>query len=96
LKNVEAIGGVSAANLNRMSGYQVTVLTNDTYTITVPSDATSTVSIGGGLNVIIQYLIGIDAGLGAQSSAPALGWGAGGWGNEAWEPQDLRLQLMYL
>jgi hypothetical protein len=83
-ENVEAIGGVSAANLNRMSGYQVTVLTNDTYTITVPSDATSTVSIGGGLNVIIQYLIGIDAGLGAQSSAPALGWGAGGWGNEAW------------
>jgi hypothetical protein len=83
-ENVEAIGGVSVANLNRMSGYQVTVLTNDTYTITVPSDATSTVSIGGGLNVIIQYLIGIDAGLGAQSSAPALGWGAGGWGNEAW------------
>jgi hypothetical protein len=83
-ENVEAIGGVSAANLNRMSGYQVTVLTNDTYTITVPSDATSTVSIGGGLNVIIQYLIGIDAGLGAQSSSPSLGWGSGGWGNEAW------------
>jgi hypothetical protein len=84
LSGAAATGGVAADDLNRMSGYQITVLTVNTYTITVPSAATSTVSAGGGNAVVIKYLIGAAAGMGAQSSAPALGWGAGGWGNEAW------------
>ncbi len=50
----------------------------------MPSAATSTVSAGGGNAVTIKYLIGNEAGLGAQSSDPALGWGVGGWGNEEW------------
>ena len=29
-------------------------------------------------------MIGIDAGLGIQTSAPALGWGVGGWGEGTW------------
>jgi hypothetical protein len=84
LSGAAATGGVAADDLNRMSGYQITVLTVNTYTITVPSAATSTVSAGGGNAVVIKYLIGAAAGMGAQSAAPALGWGAGGWGNEAW------------
>ncbi|WED25058.1 constituent protein [Roseobacter phage CRP-901] len=79
-----AIGGITADEINDYYGYQITVLTPNTYTITVPTDATSTVAAGGGNAVTIKYLIGIEAGLGAQSSDPALGWGVGGWGNEAW------------
>jgi len=79
-----AIGGITADEINDYYGYQITVLTPNTYTITVPTDATSTVAAGGGNAVTIKYLIGIESGLGAQSSDPALGWGVGGWGNEAW------------
>jgi hypothetical protein len=75
-----AIGGITADEINDYYGYQITVLTPNTYTITVPTDATSTVAAGGGNAVTIKYLIGIEAGLGAQSSDPALGWGVGGWG----------------
>ena len=84
LSGAVAIGGVAADDLNRMSGYQITVVNTDSYTFTVPSAATSTVSAGGGNAVTIKYLIGNEAGLGAQSSDPALGWGVGGWGNEEW------------
>jgi len=84
LSGAAAIGGVAADDLNRMSGYQITVVNTNSYTFTAPSAATSTVSAGGGNAVIIKYLIGSAAGLGAQSSDPALGWGVGGWGNEAW------------
>ena len=75
-----AIGGITADEINDYYGYQITVLTPNTYTITVPTDATSTVAAGGGNAITIKYLIGIEAGLGAQSSDPALGWGVGGWG----------------
>jgi len=62
----------------------VTVLTANTYTITVPSAATSTVSAGGGNAVVIKYLVGIAGQLGFQSSDPALGWGVGSWGESTW------------
>ncbi len=90
LSGAAATGGVTAADLNSMAGYQVTVLTVNTYTITVPSAATSTVSAGGGNAVVIKYLVGISGGLGAQSSDPALGWGVGGWGLEGWgQPRSI-------
>jgi hypothetical protein len=84
LSGAAATGGVTAADLNSMAGYQVTVLTANTYTITVPSAATSTVSAGGGNAVVIKYLVGIAGQLGAQSSDPALGWGVGSWGEGTW------------
>jgi hypothetical protein len=84
LSGAAATGGVTAADLNSMAGYQVTVLTANTYTITVPSEATSTVSAGGGNAVVIKYLVGIAGQLGAQSSDPALGWGVGSWGEGTW------------
>ena len=84
LSGAAATGGVAADDLNSMAGYQVTVLTANTYTITVPSAATSTVSAGGGNAVVIKYLVGIAGQLGAQSSDPALGWGVGSWGESTW------------
>ena len=80
ISGAAAIGGITADEINDYYGYQITVVTPNTYTITVPTDATSTVAAGGGNAVTIKYLIGIEAGLGAQSSDPALGWGVGGWG----------------
>ena len=83
-----AVGGVTAENLNRKAGYQVTSITTNTYTVTSPTAATSTAT-GGGNAVVISYLVGIAGGLGTQSSDPALGWGVGGWGQEAWnEPRS--------
>ena len=84
LSGAAATGGVTAADLNSMAGYQVTVVNANTYTITVPSAATSTVSAGGGNAVVIKYLVGIAGQLGAQSSDPALGWGVGSWGESTW------------
>jgi len=84
ISGAAAIGGVTADTLNSVDGYQITVIDDNSYSITVPSAATSTVSAGGGLAVVIDYLIGKAAGLGAQSSDPALGWGAGSWGIETW------------
>ena len=84
ISGAAATGGISANDFNNYYGYQITVVNANTYTITLPSAATSTVSAGGGLTVVIDYLIGIEDGLGAQSSDPALGWGVGGWGESAW------------
>jgi len=77
-------GGIDAETLNRKAGFQITSITTNTYTITSPTAATSTVSAGGGNAVAFGYLIGIDNGLGTQSSDPALGWGVGGWNVGAW------------
>ena len=83
-----AVGGVTAENLNRKAGYQITSKTANTYTVTSPTAATSTAT-GGGNAVVISYLVGIAGGLGTQSSDPALGWSVGGWGQEAWnEPRS--------
>ena len=83
LSGAAATGGVLADTLNDYYGHQLTFINANSYSIVVPSAATSAVSAGGG-TVAIKYLIGIDAGLGVQSSAPALGWGVGGWGLEGW------------
>jgi hypothetical protein len=74
--------GIEADDLNRMSGYQITLLATDStnkYTFVAPSAATGNAT-GGGTTIDIKYLIGFTAGLGTQSSDPALGWGVGPWG----------------
>jgi hypothetical protein len=81
-------GGVTAATLNRLEGYQITVVDADDYTFTVPSAATSGVT-GGGTTIDITYLIGTAEGVGFQNSDPALGFGVGTWGESTWgEPRD--------
>lgn len=83
LSGTTATGGITADTLNDYYGYQLTVIDGNSYSIVVPTAATSTVAAGGG-TVAIKYLIGNDAGLGAQSAVPALGWGVGGWGQSTW------------
>jgi hypothetical protein len=84
INSATTVGGVTDVNLNRSEGYLITVLTTDTYSITVPTPATSTVAAGGGTTIDISYLIGIAAGLGQQSGDPALGWGTSSWGASTW------------
>ena len=83
ISGATTVGGVSTDDLNRMAGYQISTVTTNTYTITLDSAASSTAT-GGGVAVVLTYLIGVDAGLGYQSATPALGWGAGGWGESTW------------
>ena len=83
ISGASATGGVSADDLNSYYGYQITRINANSYSIVVPSAATSTVSAGGG-TIAVKYLIGVGAELGSQSSDPALGYGVGGWGEEAW------------
>jgi hypothetical protein len=82
ISGASATGGVSADDLNSYYGYQITRVNANSYSIVVPTAATSTVSGGG--TVTVKYLIGVGAELGSQSSDPALGFGVGGWGEEAW------------
>ena len=98
ISGAAATGGVTADVLNSMAGHQITEIVNaNSYKIVVPSAATSTVSAGGGLTVVIKYLIGIDAGMGAQGAVPALGWGVGGWGLEGWgDPRSSNLEGVFL
>ena len=87
ISGAAATGGVTADVLNSMAGHQITEIVNvNSYKIVVPDAATSTVSAGGGLTIVIKYLIGSAAALGAQSSDPALGWGVGGWGGVSGGP----------
>ena len=79
-----AVGGVAADTINRKAGYQISNVATNTFDITVPDAATSTVASGGGTSIDFKYLIGIDDGLGAQSSTPGLGWGVGTWGQSTW------------
>ena len=84
ISGATATGGVTTDVLNRSEGFEITVTTANAFTITVPSAASSTVSAGGGLAVVIKYLVGIDGNLGTQSGDPALGWGVGGYGSGTW------------
>ena len=84
INSATATGGISADTFNQSEGYQITYINANSYSITVATDATSTVAAGGGTTIDISYLIGVAAGLGQQSGDPALGWGTGSWGGSTW------------
>lgn len=73
-------GNITAAVLNRE--YQVTVLTVNSYTITVSATANATDAAGspGGGTVTAEYQINT----GPAVSLPLSGWGAGAWGSGSW------------
>jgi len=76
-------GNITAGILNLSTGYQVTVLTVDTYTITVGANANATDvsgSPGGGASVVATYQLNV----GPAVQVPLVGWGAGGWGLGCW------------
>ena len=72
---------VTAAVLNLE--FQITVLTANTYTITLSVTPNATAiagSPGGGASVVAAYQISV----GPEFQVPLVGWGAGGWGNGTW------------
>lgn len=74
-------GNITASVLN--AEHQVTVLTVNTYTITVAVQANATDvsgSPGGGAAVEAKYQINV----GAEIQVPLTGWGAGAWGAGTW------------
>lgn len=74
-------GNISAAVLNQQ--YQVTVLSVNSYTITVSATANGTDvagSPGGGAAVSAAYQINT----GPEFSVPLTGWGAGAWSSGSW------------
>jgi hypothetical protein len=76
-------GNITAAVLNLSAGYQVTVLTVNTYTITAAATANAadaSGSPGGGASVVATYQISV----GPAVQIPVVGWGAGGWGLGTW------------
>jgi hypothetical protein len=75
-------GNITAPILNLTTGYQVTVIDVDSYTITVGANANATDVSGspGGGTVTASYQLNI----GPQIQVPLVGWGAGGWGAGGW------------
>jgi len=71
-------GNVTATVLN--SEYQITVLTDDTYTFTVPVVANGSDTGNGGAAVVGEYQVNT----GYSIQAPVTGWGADFWGAGAW------------
>jgi hypothetical protein len=84
---------VTAAVLNQE--FQLTVLTANTYTITisvVPNATAIAGSPGGGASVVAAYQLNA----GPEFQIPLTGWGAGPWGAGPWgigTPDSLALQL---
>jgi hypothetical protein len=83
IEEATAVGGIDVDTLNRVEGYQITYIDPNSYSITVPTAASSTAT-GGGTSLDVKYLIGVQEGLGQQSADPALGWGVGSWGGSTW------------
>jgi len=74
-------GNITAGVLN--AEYQVTVLSANSYTITVSAVANATDvsgSPGGGASVVAAYQLNT----GPEYQVPLVGWGAGGWGSGVW------------
>ena len=83
INSATTTGGITAATLNRLEGYQITKVNVNSYTFVAPSSASSGAT-GGGTTIDIGYLIGNAEKVGAASSDPALGWGVGSWGEDGW------------
>lgn len=72
------VGGIPAAEIN--AEHQVTIIDGDSYTITVSTNATSTVSAGGGSPIDADYQINP----GQVDGIYQYGWGADPWGTSTW------------
>jgi hypothetical protein len=85
-------GNITAAKLT--GEFQVTVVTNNTYTITVDavSNASDVSGSPGGGTVVTQYQVNV----GPPFQIPYNGWGSGSWGSGSWgnsSPDAVALQL---
>ena len=74
-----AVGGVPAGDLNKE--HQLTLIDTNTFTITVNTTASSTVSSGGGTSITAAFQISV----GLDLVIPGTGWGAGTYGRSSWD-----------
>jgi hypothetical protein len=72
------VATVGCLDLNNQ--YQITLIDDNSYTITAASQASSTVAAGGGTTVQAVYQINT----GLASEVPLTGWGAGAWNAGSW------------
>lgn len=73
-----AVGGVPATELN--ADHEITKVSNNQFTITVATAATSTVASGGGAGITAYFEIPI----GSAYVSFGYGWGAGVWSRGGW------------
>ncbi len=73
---VSFTGAATVGGLDLNFEYEITYVNSDTYTITAESNASSTVSNGGGASVVAQYQLNNGTNVGTFQD----GWGAGLWG----------------
>ena len=88
LSGASDTGGVTAANLNKE--HEIVGITSDNaYTITVASAASSTVSSGGGtVGAVYQINTGLD------TQIVGTGWGASPWNTGAWSAEYLDSDIL--
>lgn len=73
-----AVGGIPDTEIN--AEHQITYVDANSYTITVTTNATSTVAAGGGASITADYQLNP----GALDGVFQYGWGAGAWGAGTW------------
>jgi len=74
---------ITAAVLNSTSGFRVTKLDANSYTITssvLANASDAAASPGGGANCVATYLVNVNT----EVQTPFTGWGGGGWGIGGW------------
>lgn len=79
-----AVGGIPADDLNQE--YKLTWVDVNTFTITVPTTATSSTS-GGGAAITAEFQINIGYPINTEGAGWGTGtWGRGGWGSDSTAP----------
>lgn len=73
-----AVGGIPASEIN--ANQLITKTGANTFTITVATNATSTVAAGGGVVIVAKF----DIPVGPATSSVGYGWGSGTWGRGGW------------
>ena len=89
-----AVGGITATQINLE--FEVTVLSDNTFTIQTAGTATS-VATGGGTSIVAAFQINI----GADASVAGYGWGAGTWSRGVWggastTPAIVNVRLVFM
>jgi hypothetical protein len=75
---VVGFDGITSESFNR--NYEISNVTNDTFTITVPTDCTNGGVTGGGTNIAAEFEISP----GAELTFTVVGWGGGPWNAGVW------------
>ena len=74
----QTVGGIPISQIN--GNHQITVIDTDSFSFTVATAATSTVSAAGGTAIDISF----EVEPGNAITTAGYGWGAGAWGRDAW------------